>query len=146
MKNVIQIKSKKGIMSFILLTFFTLSCSQRAFSQKKEEWESPPSADKKINPLKADPAGIAAGKTLYTKNCFSCHGKMGKGDGPAAAALGKSPGDLSSAMTQEHKDGALLWKIQTGKPPMPSYQKNLSEIEVWQLINYMRTLKATPKK
>ena len=147
MKNIFQFKTKKGIMPFVLLSTFILTMGYFAYSQqKKEEWESPPAADKKINPLKADPAGIAAGKTLYTKNCFSCHGKTGTGDGPAASALGKSPGDLSSKMTQDHTDGALLWKIQTGKPPMPSYQKKLSEIQVWQLINYTRTLKATAKK
>ena len=147
MKNLLQLKTKKGMLFFILLSSITLTMGYVAFSQqKKEEWESPPSADKKINPLKADPAGIAAGKTLYTKECFSCHGKTGKGDGSAAVALGKSPGDLSSAMTLAHTDGALLWKIQTGKPPMPSYQKKLSEVQVWQLINYIRTLSATTKK
>ena len=145
MKNVFQIKTKKWIMSLILLSSLTLTLGYVAFSQEKE-WESPPGADKKLNTLKPDLAGIAAGKTLYTKECFSCHGKTGKGDGPAAAALDKSVGDLSSSMTQVHTDGALLWKIQTGKPPMPSYQKKLSEIQIWQLINYLRTFKTTEKK
>ena len=146
MRNPFKIKAYKRMMSFILLSSFTLAFSQIVFSQKKEEWKSLPAADKKLNPLKPDLAGIAAGKSLYTKECFSCHGKTGKGDGSAAVALGKSPGDLSSAMTQAHTDGALLWKIQTGKPPMPSYQKKLSEVQVWQLINYIRTLSATTKK
>ncbi len=144
MKNLFQSKTKRGIMFFILLSSITITVSNVAFSQQGA-WTAPPVAGKKVNPLKADLAGIAAGKSLYTKNCFSCHGKAGKGDGPAAAALGKSVGDLSSAKSQAQSDGDFLWKIQTGKAPMPSYQKKLSEIQVWQLINYMRTLKPTEK-
>ena len=144
MKNVFQIKIKKRILAIVLFSSFTLMLGYSALSQQNV-WTAPPLADKKANPVKSDAVSIAIGKTLYNKECSSCHGKTGKGDGPAATALGKSVGDLSSLKSQAQSDGAYLWKIQTGKPPMPSFQKKLSEIQVWQLINYMRTLKATTK-
>ena len=144
MKKQFQIKTQQGAHHFILLCSLTLALSFVAFSQQNP-WTAPPVADQKVNSVKSDLVSIAAGKTLYTKECFSCHGKYGKGDGPAAAALGKSAGDLSSAKSQAQSDGAYLWKIQTGKPPMPSFQKKLSETQVWQLVNYIRTFKTTSK-
>ena len=35
------------------------------------------------------------GKAMFETYCTSCHGKEGKGDGPAAAALKKPPADLT---------------------------------------------------
>jgi mono/diheme cytochrome c family protein len=35
------------------------------------------------------------GKLEYTKSCAVCHGISGKGDGPLAASLKKSPADLT---------------------------------------------------
>jgi high-affinity iron transporter len=37
------------------------------------------------------------GKALYDKNCLSCHGAGGKGDGPAAKALKPPPQDFATA-------------------------------------------------
>jgi len=42
----------------------------------------------KKTPVKETSA--ASGKEMYVQYCASCHGKEGKGDGPAAAAL-KTP-------------------------------------------------------
>lgn len=126
--------------AFILIAFVTYT----AFSQQGP-WTAPPVANKKVNTVPADAANNLAGKNLYVKECLSCHGKYGKGDGPSAAALGKPVGDLSSAKSQSQNDGAYFWKIQTGKPPMPAFQKKFSETQVWQLVNYIRALKATFK-
>jgi len=38
----------------------------------------------------------ASGAELYTAHCASCHGKDGKGDGPAASALKVKPTDLTT--------------------------------------------------
>ena len=38
----------------------------------------------------------ASGSEMYKSYCASCHGKDGKGDGPAAAALKSAPPDLTT--------------------------------------------------
>src|SRR2546428_147266 len=74
----------------------------------------------------------------YTKHCASCHGPSGDGDGSAAAELGIHPAKLSESRSQS--DGALFWKITTGKKPMPGYGAKLSEADRWNVINYLKTL------
>lgn len=44
-------------------------------------------------PIKPTPASNAAG--MFDNYCAVCHGKEGKGNGPAAAALNKAPADLT---------------------------------------------------
>jgi mono/diheme cytochrome c family protein len=38
----------------------------------------------------------ASGKEMFDSYCASCHGKDGKGDGPAASALKQPPADLTT--------------------------------------------------
>lgn len=44
-------------------------------------------------PIKQTPASDAAG--MFDSYCAVCHGKEGKGNGPAATALNKAPADLT---------------------------------------------------
>jgi mono/diheme cytochrome c family protein len=41
------------------------------------------------------PERQVSGRALYADYCASCHGVEGRGDGPAAAGLGKAPADLT---------------------------------------------------
>ena len=108
------------------------------------EWKAPTRAARKKNPIASDAASIASGKAVYVKQCLSCHGAAGKGDGPAAKDLEKPPGDLSNPKVWDETDGALFWKISEGKKPMPTFEKLATEEERWNVINYVRTLAPQP--
>ena len=102
------------------------------------EWKAPARAARKKNPLTLDDKSIAAGQAVYAKECLSCHGKGGKGDGEAAKDLNPKPNDLTVAKVWEQSDGALFWKLTEGRKPMPAYDKLLSDDDRWNVINYMR--------
>jgi mono/diheme cytochrome c family protein len=108
--------------------------------QQSKEWDAPDLAKNKKNPITANDASIAAGKDLYTINCYNCHGKKGKGDGPKSGDLPISPKDFTKEQFQKQTDGSLFWKISEGRKPMPTFKKDLSEDQRWQVINYVRTL------
>ena len=130
-----------GLTAFVavmaIFAFVTLS----AFYFQKLPWVAPKTADAKKNPLSSDAGTLAAGKAIYIKECLSCHGKTGKGDGPSAAQLETPAGNFTSAQTQDQSDGALYWKISEGRKPMPSFKKKLDENQIWQSVVYMRTFK-----
>ncbi len=89
MRTIIEIK-KTSVMTKLLVVG-AMFCICFAFVQQAEVWKAPESAKLKKNPVAPDAAGIAAGKKVYEKECFSCHGKNGKGDGPNSATLEKLP-------------------------------------------------------
>lgn len=105
-----------------------------------EKWPVPASAMAKKNPVGQNQDSIAAGQKIYQKRCASCHGKTGAGDGPNAVDLGIHPAKLSDPRVRGESDGALFWRISTGKKPMPGYGTRLSETDRWNLVNYIRTL------
>jgi mono/diheme cytochrome c family protein len=52
------------------------------------------------------------------------------------------PGDFTLASTQSQSDGSLFYKVEEGRGDMPSFKKKIPEAaDVWDLVNYMRTLK-----
>jgi len=68
--------------------------------------------------------------------------KKGLGDGSKAAQLKTHPGDFSTAAFQSESDGALFYKVQEGRGDMPSFKKKIPDpTEIWDVVNYMRTLK-----
>ena len=129
---------------FIYLILFFLVPFSPLFSQMKV-FVAPKSADDITNPLKGKADATAEGKKSYTSYCTPCHGDKGKGDGLAAAGLNKPPADHTSAAFQSQSDGAIFWKLNEGNAPMPGYKKVLTETQLWQLVNYMRTLAKSKK-
>lgn len=132
----------KTLSVLLLITTFIIVASFKFSQQQPKPWPVPDKDAKKANPVKADAASISDGKASWAKNCASCHGKMGKGDGSKAAKLTTHPGDFSTATTQSQSDGALFYKIAHGRDEMPNFKNKISdEDEIWSLVNYIRTFK-----
>jgi mono/diheme cytochrome c family protein len=102
----------------------------------------------------AQAGDAAAGKTIYTTNCASCHGATGKGDGPVGSALNPKPRDFSvgSFKFDTNKNGtpgedADLKGVITGGAaayggsPLMAPWPTLSDADVDNVIAYIRTLK-----
>lgn len=95
------------------------------------------------NPTKADDASIARGAELYNINCKMCHGQTAQGNGPIAAFLANKPANLTSPVVQAKNDGSIFLTITNGVAgKMPALNENFTISERWDLVNYVRTLKA----
>lgn len=95
---------------------------------------------------------VERGAELFQKmNCWSCHGKQGRGNGPSSIGLTDSKGypitpyDFTS--TTEFKCGETdqdLFKVlMTGLDgtPMPSFSDALEPNQIWDLVHYVQTFR-----
>ncbi len=82
---------------------------------------------------------ILAGGRIYTRNCVSCHGEAGQGDGPMAAELPIAPADLTTHLSV-HTDGDLYWSISNGMDNgiMPAFGASLDATQRWDVIAALR--------
>lgn len=94
-----------------------------------------------------------AGKAKYESLCAGCHGKTGKGDGPAAASLNPKPQDHTDGKTMNSLTDKYLFDIikdgGTGvkkSPLMPAWGKTLKDQEISNVISYIRSIAKPPYK
>ena len=107
-------------------------------------WNAPERAAQRSNPVLATDAAVERGQMLFHQSCELCHGPKGKGNGPMSTSLPVKPADLTSDHVQSQSDGALFWKILSGRGMMPTTQATHSDEQRWALVDYIRTL--APKR
>jgi mono/diheme cytochrome c family protein len=96
------------------------------------------------NPVEADDASLTRGQELFVINCRMCHGQTGEGTGPIAPFLANKPANLTSPVVQSKSDGSMFLTITNGiTGKMPPLNENLLVSERWDVVNYIRTLKAS---
>jgi mono/diheme cytochrome c family protein len=102
-----------------------------------DNWDIPVDKKEKNSYIKFDAAASKEGQTIYTKNCSSCHGDVGKNN--SLKSLKPIPPDMASAKTQSYTDGELFYILNTGRGLMPSFKNVLNETERWKVISYIRS-------
>ena len=55
--------------------------------------------------------------------------------------LKQSRTNFSKAEFQNQTDGEHFYKTKTGRGDMPKYEGKLSDDDIWNIVNYMRTFK-----
>jgi mono/diheme cytochrome c family protein len=95
------------------------------------------------NPVPRQAAVVERGAALFQTHCAVCHGEAGRGDGPGAAGLNPKPADLTSEHVDDHTDGDMFWWLNYGiaGTAMPSFATTLSDVDRWELIHYIRSLR-----
>ena len=95
------------------------------------------------NPVVPDEASITRGAELYALHCGMCHGQTAEGTGPIAPFLANKPANLTSAVVQSKSEGSMFLTITNGiTGKMPPLNENLTVSERWDVVNFIRTLKA----
>lgn len=95
------------------------------------------------NPIEPNEESLARGKKNYLAFCVSCHGETGMGEGSLGETLDPRPAPiaLSSQMTS---DAYWFWRVSEGGAEfgsaMPGWKGPLSDENIWDLLNYVRSL------
>ncbi len=91
---------------------------------------------------------LAIGKKIFTKSCVTCHGKSGKGNGPASVAFKQKPADFTDPEHSKfYSDQGRLHIIKKGitGTPMPGWEGVLNEKEILSVHAYIRSLRSHEK-
>jgi mono/diheme cytochrome c family protein len=107
-------------------------------------------AEVQVDPVVGKPERLAkSGKAVFEQHCSVCHGKEGKGDGPAALVLSVPPRNFTGGMFKFKTSGQgemphdddLYRTITAGiaAAGMPSFG-DLTPFERWSLVAYVKKL------
>jgi mono/diheme cytochrome c family protein len=84
----------------------------------------------------------------YATWCRSCHGLRARGDGVTAPPGAKPANLVDAEWKYGSTDAEIFRNIRQGIKPFEFMkpQKELTDTEIWNIINYLRSLAQEPKK
>jgi mono/diheme cytochrome c family protein len=128
-------------LALLPCTVFAQETSNPANSGAIVKPEMPADAAKLPNPVKSTPASLAQAKKTYGYDCALCHGKDGDGKGDLAADMKLKLADYRDpAALKDKTDGELFYIIKNGKGDMTGEGDRSTTDQIWNLVNYVRSL------
>ena len=97
-----------------------------------------------LDDIPAETPSLARGAEVYAANCSSCHGALGKGDGPAAIGLDPAPTNLSATAALEDQSPLDYYRritIGVVGTAMPSFEDRLPAQDRWAAALYASLLR-----
>jgi mono/diheme cytochrome c family protein len=105
------------------------------------QYSVPADVAHQANPVKPTPESLAQGKKYYGYDCAMCHGANGDGKGEVAVDEKLKLKDYRDPVAlKDMSDGQLFYIIKNGKGQMPPEGDRLKAPELWNLVNYIRSL------
>jgi mono/diheme cytochrome c family protein len=98
-------------------------------------------------PDSADVKAGSEGETIFQMRCFVCHGREGKGNGPASTGLGATVRDLTDPSWQNStSDDTIGSVIRNGAQAVGGSvamvpNRDLSDTQIQSLVLYIRRLR-----
>jgi len=127
----------------VILTAIIFIAANVAMAQKAGgPWTIPAKYKTMKSTVKAgDPSIATVGKDLYNKNCKSCHGTKGLGDGTKSASLKTLVPSFAEKKFKAQADGEVYFQSFVGRDEMPNFEKKvLDEADRWAVVAYIKGL------
>lgn len=87
------------------------------------------------------------GEAVWGEQCSQCHGALGAGDGPGAAAGGWQMPDLADpSFAASRSDDQWFQAVSNGAENMPPFAETLPEEDRWAAVQFARTFSYTPAR
>jgi mono/diheme cytochrome c family protein len=100
-----------------------------------------------VEAARVNTADAQEGATIFQTRCFVCHGREGKGNGPAATGLGATVRDLTNPSWQNStSDETIRSVVRNGGPAAGGSiamapNRDLSDAQIQSLVHYIRQLR-----
>ncbi|MGB8325732.1 MAG: cytochrome c [Candidatus Acidiferrum sp.] len=144
----------KSICAAIFLLVWSHASAQepkKAADEKTTADAAKPAADAKAsadsakeNPVKLSATSMASGKKTFGQDCAMCHGKEGDGSGDLAVDMKLKLRDYRDAASlKTMTDGDIYAIIEKGKGQMMGEEGRLKPDQIWDVVNYVRSLSKT---
>jgi len=135
-------KTSIRLAAFIFSAIFYITVNTAVAQKAGGPWTIPAKYKTMKSSIKAgDPSIATVGKDLYNKNCKSCHGTKGLGDGTKSASLKTLTPSFADKAFKARTDGEIYFQSFVGRDEMPNFEKKiLDEADRWAVVYYIKSM------
>ena len=135
-------KTLPGVVAAIVVASLALVSTTVSVLAQATKGGNPKAAAVK-NPVQPTPKSITAGRQAYMRACRQCHGPKGLGDGPLAPKDPSPPNLTDAQWIYGSSDGEIFSIISNGvggDSEMKGHRSEMTVTDMWNIVNYLRSI------